>query len=72
MEKVALRKSLIKSYFRFSGDIEHFITYISYFSLATVQFMGVYNILSLCYGGYNKTCIKKNLTRTDMSLHVCF
>ena len=53
-----------KSIFFFSGDTEIFITYISYFGLATDRFMAIHNILSLCYGGFNIPYVK-NSTFTE-------
>ena len=41
-----------------------FITYISYFGLATDRFMEIHNILPLCYGGYNMPYVK-NSTFTE-------
>ena len=53
-----------KSIFLSSGETDFFITYISYFGLATDQFMEIHNILSLCYGGYNMPYVK-NSTFTE-------
>ena len=53
-----------KNIFISSGDTEIFISYISYFGLATDQFMEIHNILSLCYGGYNMSYVK-NSTFTE-------
>ena len=62
---LALVESLKKkSNFLYSGDTEIFITYIPYLGLATVQFMEILNIFSLCYGGYNMPYVK-NFTFTE-------
>ena len=65
----SLEKFEKKNIFLFSSDAESFITYISYLSLATDQFVEVHNIWSFCYGGYNVPYMK-NSTFTEYEFAV--
>ena len=57
---LALGEGLKESVFFFSGNNGIFITYVSYIGLATCQFMGIHNILSLCYGACNMPYLKNS------------